>query len=238
MEKILFSQLFPTNQTSIIKAHSEGTVFYGEISKEYVGFLGALASNDFEGVKWSWYVDGECIERDIEHALGDLTNPSIFNPLYLINKSIEVKAKNENNVEIELEALCIGVCCPLSKEKIPEMRPFEPVASILTEIKKEIQDQVPEGEALDKSVSVTNAITEVYDTDYEAQKGLNWMSCSIFNKGPDDVYVSVNKWKWPEAPLSVGQTMNFDFSKKKAIKKIFLKCDDRNTSTVTIHAMK
>jgi hypothetical protein len=238
MDKIPFSQLFPMNQTSIINAHSEERVFYGEISEGYVGFLGAIASNDFEGVKWSWYIDGECVEKDIEHALGDMAKPSIFNPPYLVNKSIEIKAKNENNAEVQLDTLCIGICCLLPTEKIPAMQPFEPVATILTEIKKEIQDQVPEGEALDKSVSVTSAITEVYDTDYEAQKGLNWMSCSIFNKGDDDVYVSVNKWKWPEAPLSVGQTMNFDFSKKKAIKKIFLKCDAGKTATITIHAMK
>ncbi len=235
MEKIPFSQLFPTNQTSIIKARSEENVYFGEIPEKYVGFLGAIGSNDFENVKWSWYIDGECVEKNIEHALGDMAKPSIFNPPYLIQKSIEIKAKNENDVEVEFEALCIGVCYLIP---IPEIQPFEPVASILTEIKKEIQDQVPEGEALDKSVSVTSAISEVYDTDYEAQKGLNWMSCSVFNKGPDDVYISVNKWKWPEAPLSVGQTMNFDFSKKKAIKKIFLKCDDGNTSNIDIHAMK
>jgi len=167
-----------------------------------------------------------------------MENPTIFNPPYLIKKSIEIKAKNDNDIEVDLEAMCVGMCYMIPEKPIPEIQPFEPATAILQEIKQEIQDQVPEGEALDKKVEVTNAITEVWDTDYEAQNGLNWMSCSIFNKGPNDVYVSVNKWIWPEAPLSVGQTMNFDFSKKKAIKKIFLKCDDGGIATIHIHAMK
>lgn len=218
-----------------MKSNSEERVYYGEIPEEYVGFLGALASNDFDGVNWSWYIDGECIEKDIKHALGDMENPPIFNPPYLVKKTIEIRAKNDNDVELDLAALCVGVCY---KKPIPEIQPFEPATAILREIKQEIQDQVPEGIALDKKVDVTNVITEVWDTDYEAQKGLNWISCAIFNKGPNDVYISVNKWTSPEAPLSVGQTMNFDFSKKKSIKKIFLKCDDGETATVNIHAMK
>jgi len=226
------------NQNIIVKSHSEERVYYGELPEKHAGFLGALASNDFDGVKWSWYIDGECVEKDIEHALGDMENPTIFNPPYLVKKSIEIKAKNDNDVELDLEALCVGICYKIPEKPIPEIQPFEPATAILQEIKQEIQDQVPEGVALDKKVEVTNAISEVWDTDYEAQNGLNWISCSVFNKGPNDVYVSVNKWIWPEAPLSVGQTMNFDFSKKKAIKKIFLKCDDGGTATIHIHAMK
>ena len=224
-------------QNVAVKAHSEERVYYGEIPENHTGFLGALASNDFEGIKWSWYIDGECVESDIEHALGDMNNPAIFNPPYLVKKSIEIKAKNDNATEAKLEALCVGVCYKIEKP-IPEMQPFEPVTAILQEIRQEIQAKVPEGEALDKKVEVTNAITEVWDTDYKAQNGLNWISCAVFNKGPNDVYVCVNKWTWPEAPLSVGQTANFDLGKKKAIKKIFLKCDDGETATVNIHAMK
>jgi len=238
IEKNPFSELFPMKQDILVKSHSEERVYHGEIPEKHIGFLGAMASNDFDGVTWSWYIDGECVEDGIEHPLGDMESPTIFNPPYLVKKSIEIRAENDNDVELRLEVLCIGICYKIPEKPIPEMQPFEPATAILREIKQEIQDQVPEGEALDKKVEVTNQITEVWDTDYESQNGLNWMSCAVFNKGPNDVYVSVNKWTWPEAPLSVGQTMNFDFSKKKAIKKIFLKCDDGETSTVNIHAMK
>ena len=194
-----------------------------------------MASNDFDGVKWSWYVDGECIEKDIEHALGDMEKPAIFKPPYLVKKSIEVIAENDNDAEVDLEVLCIGICYKIPEKPIPEIQPFESATAILQEIKQEIQSQVPKGEALDKKVNVTNTVKELWN---EAQQGLNWTSCAIFNKGPNDVYVSVNKWRWPEAPVSVGQTMNFDFSKRGAIKKIYLKCDDGETATVNIHAMK
>lgn len=104
---------------------------------------------------------------------------------------------------------------------------------ILREINNSINMQIPKGEVTDENVDVTGAITELY----QQKEGFPWTSFSITNNGPDDVYVSVNTWRQPESPIPVGQTMSVDLKQRSSIKRVYLKCDQGNTTNVDIHAI-
>ena len=246
-----FSDIFPSTQTTELPSNEEGVVFFGEIPQGYVGFLEKIASNYIEGIKWSWYIDDELIEIDIEEPIGDLVNPTDFNPPYVINHAIKVVAKNESDSSVLLEVFCDG-----NYYKIPDriqpatlmqplmLQPLEvqtqegkSVKTLLTDIKAEIQNQVPKGVTDDKYLAITEVIY-LFDERTNNGEPLNYTSCSIINTGPDNVYVAINEWKNPEAPITPGESHNFDFSRRGAIKKIYLICNAGETANVKIHAMK
>ena len=123
--------------------------------------------------------------------------------------------------------------CPSSKpvqvSLMPEIKP------VLVEIKKEIEIDKPVGEQTDMYESVTDQVKMLYD---EANHGLNWTSCSLVNDGPSGVYVAINNWRQPSAPISVGESINIDLKQRYAIKRIYLVCDAGETSTVRLYALK
>ena len=216
-------------------ANSEAVVFYGKIPEGAVGFLNVLASNDYEGIIWSWYIDGECVEDNIQHALGDLTKPVVFKPPYVVNKYIEVKAKNTLSFPVDLKVFCDGVCYSNAVSAV--VKPIIPPTPtvVLQEIRDELKNDDPVGEVTDELVNVTEAVKMVYD---DAQHGLNWAVCDVVNRGPNNVYVVVNQWKQPTAPLLPGESQNIDLGKRASIKKIYLKCDAGENAQVRLHALK
>jgi hypothetical protein len=235
MMKIPFAKLFQTVQMKTINANAEDRVFYGEIPNGCTGFLSILASNDFEGILWSWYIDGECIEENIQRPLGNLIQPTVFKPPYVVNKYIEVRAKNTLQLPAALEAYCDGIYCNVS---VPiEVKPVIPPAPtvVLQEIREELKSDNPVGEVTDELIDVTDAVKDVYD---EAQHGLQWTVCDLINRGPNNVYVVVNQWKQPVAPLLPGESQNIDLGKRGSIKRIYLKCDAGETAQVRLHALK
>lgn len=217
MKKYPFSNFFSVIQR--VGAGSE--LFQGVIPEGYVGFLYVISTEKHAGVTWCWSIDGELVGE------GDDLSGS-FNPPFLVEKNIEVKAKNDMGDILNLGVSCDGLCYekPVKPEKL---------MPVLAEIKDELHTQVPLGELADEFVAVDDTVHMVYD---EAQRGLNWTSCSILNMGPNSVYVAVNSWKRPSAPLLVGESQNIDFGRVGSIKKIYLVCDAGETAQVRLHALK
>ncbi len=109
------------------------------------------------------------------------------------------------------------------------------VKTVGTEIKEEIDTQQPVGEVTDMREAVTDQVKMLYD---EAEHGLNWTSCSLVNDGPGGIYVAVNVWEQPAAPIPIGESIDIDLKRRGAIKKIYLVCDTGETSTVRLYALK
>jgi hypothetical protein len=235
MKKTPFLKAFATTQNKIVDGNSEARIFYGEIPEGATGFLGVLASNDFEGVIWSWYIDDECVDDNIQHALGDMQKPEILNPPYVIKKYIEVKAKNILQMPLLLEVYCDGICYTQEKQAGQPLIPLATPIMVLQEIRDEMKSKNPVGEVTDELINVTSVVQDVYD---EAMHGLQWTVCDVVNRGPDNVYVAVNEWKQPVAPLAPGEAQNIDLGKRASIKKIYLKCDAGETAQVRLHALK
>ena len=111
------------------------------------------------------------------------------------------------------------------------------INKLLREIRDDAREQIPVGEVYDRQVTVTQAVTLI-DESVNNGRPLNWSSVDIVNKGPDPVYACVNEWLDPQASISMNQSMNFDFKKRGAIQKLFLKCDAGNTAIVAIHIVE
>ncbi len=234
MRKIPFSNVFNPTQSMVVSANAEARVFYGEIPQGYVGFLGVLSSKVYPGVSWSWYIDNECVESNIMDSLGDNT---ILKPPYVVKKYVEVKAKNPFNQDVALEASCNGVFYEDTKFVPLQLIPLEEI-KILKEIKNEMIAKNPKGEVTDELINVTDIVQDVHPSDYEANHGLHWTVCDVVNRGPNNVYIAVNEWKQPVAPLLPGEAQNIDLGKRGSIKKIYLKCDTGQTAQVRFHVLK
>ena len=115
------------------------------------------------------------------------------------------------------------------------LKPVDAVIPILENINKNIEKQYPVGEVTDENVAATETPSMLYD---EKEHGLNWTSCNIINNGPNNLYVAVNSWKFPVAPIAPGQTMSVDLEARNAIKKLFFRCDRSETANALIHAVK
>jgi len=241
-----FSELFSTTQSATLAPHSEGRIFYGEMPAEHVGFLSKLISNQYPGVVWSWYIDGELIEENIESIVGD-----VYDPPYVVKRGLEVVARNDSEMEILLEVICDGDFYAIP-EKVQSptlvqplmLKPFpvvtqegKAVKKILTDIRDEMKSQVPLGEITDEYLDITDAVYLLYDEKNEGNS-LEWTSCGVANRGPNDVFVAVNEWKVPEAPIVPGESQNFDLHRRGAIKRLYLICNSGETARVKIHALK
>jgi hypothetical protein len=233
MIKTPFLRAFATTQTKLVDGNSENRVFYGEMPPGATGFLGVLSSNDYEGIIWSWYIDDECVEENIQHALGDMQKPQILNPPYVIKRYIEIKAKNTLDIPVLLEVYCDGIC--YTQEMGQTLIPVPTPTMVLQEIRDEIQSKNPVGEVTDELINVTSVVQDVYD---EALHGLQWTVCDVVNRGPNNVYIAVNEWKQPVAPLAPGEAQNIDLGKRGSIKRLYLKCDPGETAQVRLHALK
>ena len=218
---------------------TEISVLVGKIPINVVGFLESVASSQEHDVKWSLIIDDEIVEENIQ-TLGLLESPRVFDPPYIVRSYLEIRAKNNTSKEPMLKAFVGGSAYTSSPmENIEPIRPLEPLASILTDIRADMQNKTPKGEVTDELITVTD---QVYLLDGyaagETNKELNWTSCSITNTGPGNLYFAVNKWKQPDAPMTVGETQNIDLSARGAIKKIYLLSDTGSTTVASIRALK
>jgi hypothetical protein len=234
MIKTPFSKSFRTTQTKTVSANSDAVIFHGDIPDGATGFLGVLSSNDYEGVVWSWYIDDECVEENIQHALGDMQKPEILNPPYVVKKYVEVKARNTLQIPVILETYCDGVCYK-QEVAVKPMLPMPSATMVLQEIRDEMKSKNAAGEVTDELINVTDVVQDVYD---QQLHGLHWTVCDVVNRGPNNVYLAVNEWKQPVAPLLPGEAQNIDLGKRASIKRIYFKCDPGETAQVRLHAMK
>jgi len=106
------------------------------------------------------------------------------------------------------------------------------IISALNDIKKAITSQYP-SQVTDMVVNVGDKVKMLY-----GKNGLGWQSFTITNVGSSPVYLAVNDWKRPEAPIYPGENIDIDFKRSGAIERIYLKCDEGQSTTVKIHAVK
>ena len=218
------------NQQELVPSNEKKRVFYFKIPEGMTGFIYKVILTKVEGIEWFWYIDDEIVP--IENEEED------FDPPYLVKKYVEFEAKNNTINDLLLNVSCQGMCYGEEVIHVPtnvRLTPVSQEAYILREIKEELKQQVPQGVMSDKLAKVTDEVTVLYN---EKEKGLNWSAFTIRNAGPDNVYLCVNKWRMPEAPLPEGETEHIDLGQKKAIKKVFLVCDPGETATVGIHYLK
>jgi hypothetical protein len=186
-------------------------------------------------------------------AFIERVNTVEFNPPYLAKQRIELEPSESfflikidgelipENVPVSEEIICDGLCFrdkpnSLSLEALPII-PLENTNALLADIRDTLQNQQPIGEVYDMTVDLTgNTVYTLDKTDNGDE--LDWASCTIINKGPGNLYVSVNKWVRPKDPLGVGDTMPINMGQRGAIKKIFLVSEANQTTTVKIQAMR
>lgn len=237
--QVPFSQLFKTPQETIAEKEGEITVFVGRMPIGFTGFMTSIASSQITGVKWSFIIDGEIVEENMD-SLGQIDSPRAFDPPYLIRSYVEIRAKNSTRLEPMLSAFAGGNAYT-SQEigQIEPIRPLEPLSTVLSDIREDLEKKTPKGEVTDELITVTD---QVYLLDGlaagDGEADLNWTSFSIQNQGPGNLYFTVNKWKQPQAPIEVGGVRNVDFSSRGSIKKIYMVSDSGSTTVASIHALK
>jgi len=238
-KQVPFSQLFYTSQEKQVEKEGETTVLVGRMPVGFVGFLDSIASSQSPDVHWSFIVDGEVVEEDLD-TLGTLDAPRKFDPPYLVRSYVEIRAKNGKASTPVLRAYAGGSAFTSDQiGQIEPIRPLEPLATVLSDIREDLERKTPKGEVTDELIVVTD---HVYLLDGKAtgngENDLSWTSFSIQNQGPGNLYFAVNTWKQPNAPIEVGGVRNVDLSARGAIKKIYLLSDPGSTTTASIHALK
>ena len=132
-------------------------------------------------------------------------------------------------------------------ERQDALRPYAQSAiqtEILNGIAGMIYSQIPYGEEAPFSFQVASQQVIIRrDTVPPGQPiqpwRLPWFSFTIFNDGPNPVYMAVNS-EYPETntPLNPGNFLSVDFKKKDSIKQVILNCTQGNVANVRIFAMR
>jgi len=113
--------------------------------------------------------------------------------------------------------------------------PYNTDSAILQRINSNIETQIPQGLQDTRQITVTDSI---YDLFTEGGDRVDWTSVQICNNGPDDVYYDINDWTNPEAPLVPGQCQSIDFRRRGAITRIYFKCNNGETATVSVFGVE
>jgi hypothetical protein len=175
-----------------------------------------------------------------------------FEPPYIVKNKIEIDPGDtlfnirfdgeeiSENITVTEDILCDGLGFKdkpnsLAMEAVPLT--LGSTNQILNDIHTTLKEQQPVGEIFDMIVEVTGNTVYKLDKDDE-QNDLDWSSCTIINKGPGNLYVSVNTWKRPVDPLGVGDTMPINMGKRGAIKILYFVSEANQTATVKIQAMR
>jgi len=121
-------------------------------------------------------------------------------------------------------------------KRLKGVSPEALIAVLLDEISgrlEEIYERMewaPQGILDDYTISVTD--------EYKTLEGGPWFSFTLFNDGPNDVYVYVNDYKpVRETPLRSGDSINIDMQ-QPLIEKIILICNPGETASVRIFAKR
>jgi len=148
--------------------------------------------------------------------------------LGIVAVALVVIYKN-NNTTAALRPVNRAVQVPESSNAI-----LREINSNISSLNSNINSQIPDGEMIDRNVDVTEQIGELY----HQKDGFPWSSCTITNNGPSSVYFSVNEWRNPESPLQVGQTISIDLKQRESIHRVYLKCNNGETSNVDLHVIR
>lgn len=234
----MMAELFKQTQSAKIPAKTEMTIYKVDIPQGYAGYLYSLASSCPNS---SLYID----DTYVPEVIGSLNSPSSFSPPYLVTKNMQVKAYNDTDAEGFIIVSCkgelyqgMGVAQVLAPAESATEKLLAQIKDELTEIKKNAKPKPEELDAfeiVDDFITVTDQVYLLYD---DAEQGLKWSSCSLINKGPGDVYFSVNSWKKPNAPLAIGEAAHIDLGVEEAIKRIYFICDTGKNTQVKINALK
>ncbi len=84
------------------------------------------------------------------------------------------------------------------------------------EILNILKKMLAEGYVVQINVDVSGQV----EIDFEREYGVKLMDISLFNDGPDDIYVSVNKPEF-KTPVRRGESITLPF-RAKVIKKIYI----------------
>ena len=107
----------------------------------------------------------------------------------------------------------------------------------LINFRQEFKRTIPEGVMRPIQVEVTD---KVFHLTPQVEPSMPWMSATIFNDGPDPVYVSVHPKNWAvkaDAPLKANESVQIDV-KDKRIDFIALWCEKGKTASVRIFYLK
>ncbi len=108
METIPFANLANTFQAATIEAGANGRVFFLKIPESAVGFLKLIGNNWFSNTYFEFIIDGEVVKK-VEHQIGNINDPTSFDPPYVVRDRLEFKAYNNSTKSIRFEVVCDGV---------------------------------------------------------------------------------------------------------------------------------
>lgn len=80
--------------------------------------------------------------------------------------------------------------------------------------------------------SVTDAVTQLDATSIST---MPWITFTLYNDGPDPVYVQVNEQRALKAPLRANEQIKYNM-KHSAIRRVYLQCVTGGTADVRIFA--
>lgn len=108
---------------------------------------------------------------------------------------------------------------------------LDEIAGRLLDIHDMLKDMVADG--VDDTFSI-----EASDEKIQVVSLQPWLSVSIFNDGPDGIYLLVNREerKAYEPKLYAGENTSID-AKKHSIRQLFIFCDEGETASVRIRAL-
>jgi len=103
------------------------------------------------------------------------------------------------------------------------------------EVKESIDSTIPEGLYLEDTFDITDKYTPIY---FHGRKDLYPIhDFSIFNDGPNDVYLMVNDSPVSKTPVKSTESLHVDMKAKK-IYRIIVYCSSGDTAIVRIHALR
>lgn len=129
------------------------------------------------------------------------------------------------------------------KEKIsPEVfaaMTLDDISVKLSKMLKLQEAQIEEGVKDEATISVSGTIP-VPMTPYLLNSKSPYFKVAVFNDGPDPVYVMLNEIQdvgKRKAPLNQGDKLDMATALPK-INELFFACDEGNTASVRVHALK
>lgn len=115
---------------------------------------------------------------------------------------------------------------------------LDEIARGIRQLNKKMEAQVPEGIKDEATVAVAGSIAVFMRPNSTDPP---WFRATIFNDGPDPVYVFLNTVEIPSqryAPLNAGDSMEIDTVEAKIQSLAFANLNDTETSSVRIQLLR
>lgn len=100
----------------------------------------------------------------------------------------------------------------------------------LEDIKNEMEESKPIGIKKDYKIDVVPKRKKYED--------LDWYSFTLFNDGPDPIYIECNERIFSETPIKKGESLIVESERRSGIKWIILFCDKDKEAKVRIQALR